>query len=239
MRFEAVLSLAVLGWLPLYGAATVRVVDLRCEYRKNPLGIDDLQPRLSWRLEGLSATARNLKQSAYQVIVATTESGAVAGRGDLWDTGRIAGDQSIQVVYGGKPLTSTLRFYWRVKVWDQDGQASSWSENAVASMGLLHTEEWRAKWIGKEEAGDQQDPASPYWALKQASWIEPASAPADGTDASDVFFRANFDVPAGRTVVDALALSYATKVTGPLVTKKGKLGPLFPVDENPYDLFLN
>jgi len=206
MRFEVLLSLAVFGLLPLYGAATVRVVDLRCEYRKNPLGIDEPQPRLSWRLEGLSATARGLKQSAYQVIVASTESGALAGRGDLWDTGRITGDQSIHIVYAGKPLTSTLRFYWRVKVWDQDGQASSWSENAVASMGLLHAEDWKGKWIGKEEAGDLQDPASPYWALKQASWIEAATAPAAGTDASDVFFRSSFDVPAGRTVVDALVV---------------------------------
>ena len=61
MRFAALLSLAVLGLLPLFGAsATVRVVDLRCEYRKNPLGIDEVQPRLSWRLEGLNPAARRI-----------------------------------------------------------------------------------------------------------------------------------------------------------------------------------
>jgi alpha-L-rhamnosidase len=151
---SALLFIWVLGELPLCGAgATVRVVDLRCEYRHNPLGIDELQPRLGWRLEALTAGAQGLKQSAYQIIVASTESAATAGRGDLWDTGRVAGDRSIQIAYAGKTLTSTARVYWRVRVWDQDGQESGWSAPAMWSMGLLHPEDWKAKWIGKEEPG--------------------------------------------------------------------------------------
>jgi alpha-L-rhamnosidase len=197
------LFLLGVGVLPLFAAsATVRVVDLRCEYRRNPLGIDEVQPRLSWRLEALNAGARGLKQSAWQIIVASTENAAATGRGDLWDTGRVAGDQSIQVAYAGKPLASTARVYWRVKVWDQDGQASAWSDPAMWSMGLLRPDDWKARWIGKVETGDLQDPGSPYWNLKTASWIGPAAA----VDKGDVFFRVSFDVPRDRTLVDAIAV---------------------------------
>src|SRR6478609_3288513 len=107
MRLRALLSFVALGMLPLMAATvSIRVVDLRVEYRKNPLGIDELQPRLSWRLEALKTPARNLKQSAWQVIVASNEKSAAAGQGDLWDSGRIVGDQSIQIAYAGKPLIS-------------------------------------------------------------------------------------------------------------------------------------
>ena len=70
-------------------------------------------------------------------------------------------DQSIQIAYAGKPLTSGARVYWRVKVWDQDGQASAWSAPATWSMGLLQPEDWKAKWIGKEETGDQRRSEQP------------------------------------------------------------------------------
>lgn len=203
MRFLNSALLLGLGVLPLICAgATVRVVELRCEYRHNPLGIDEVQPRLSWQLEALSAGARSLKQSAYHIIVASTENSAAAGHGDLWDTGRVATDQSTQIVYNGKPLTSTSRVYWRVKVWDQAGQESAWSAPAMWSMGLLHPEDWKAKWIGKSETGDRRDPESPYWSLKAASWIAPAAAVEKG----EVFSRASFEVPSDRTLVDAVAV---------------------------------
>jgi len=203
MRFESLSFLAALGLLPLLAVgASVRVADLRCEYRRNPAGIDEVHPRLSWRLEGLSPTARGLKQTAYQIVVASSENAANASRGDLWDTGRTAGEQSIQIPYAGKPLPSTARVYWRVRVWDQDGQPSAWSENATWSVGLLSPGDWKAKWIGKDQQGDWQDPASPYWNLKQASWIEPAAAVEDG----DVFFRLSFDLPADRKLTDGLAI---------------------------------
>src|SRR5271165_6325212 len=113
MRLLSSALLLGLGVFPLFGAdATVRVVDLRCEYRHNPLGIDEVQPRLSWRLEALNSAVRGLQQSAYHIVVASTENLAAAGHGDLWDTGRVSADQSVQIVYAGKPLTSTSRVYW-------------------------------------------------------------------------------------------------------------------------------
>ena len=61
-------------------------VDLRCEYLRDPLGIDAARPRLSWALRG---GARGERQSAYRVVVATTVEKALAGTGDLWDSGEV------------------------------------------------------------------------------------------------------------------------------------------------------
>ncbi len=197
MRFKLLLVLG-LGVFPLLGAgATVRVADPRCEYRRNPLGVDELQPRLSWKLEALQDGAHGLKQSAYQIAVGSAENAA-----DLWDTGRVASDQSIQISYAGKPLTSTQRVYWHVRVWDQNGQPSAWSETAMWSMGLLRPDDWKAKWIGMVETGNRRDPESPYWNLRTAKWIVPANAVGSG----DVFFRTTFTVPDGRKIVGAMAV---------------------------------
>lgn len=194
----AVLGLATFSQV----SAAVRVVDLRCEYRHNPLGIDEVQPRLSWRMDSSQPQERGVAQSAYQVIVASTGGIADSGKGDLWDTGKVASAQSAQVVYGGKSLSSGTRVTWRVRVWDQDGKASGWSEPAIWSMGLLHPEDWKAEWIGKEESAVTRDPASPYWNLKNASWI--VAEPPVGT--GDVFYRVAFEVPSDRKLVDAVVV---------------------------------
>ena len=90
----------------------VRVADLRCEYLADPLGIDVVQPRLSWKLE---AQWRGQRQTAYQVLVAGEEKLLREGKADLWDSGKVASDQSIHVVYAGKPLASRTRCYWKVR----------------------------------------------------------------------------------------------------------------------------
>jgi alpha-L-rhamnosidase len=137
----------------LFGAAAIRPQQLRSEYRANPQGIDVTDPRLSWVLAAADAKARGLRQTAYRVIVAANERALAAGTGDLWDTGKVASDQSAQVVYRGKPLTSGAAAFWKVQVWDQDGNASDWSAPAQWSMGLLHPQDWQAKWIGRDEPG--------------------------------------------------------------------------------------
>ena len=90
----------------LWGQSAVsalRPVSLRCEYLANPLGIDAVKPRLQWVLESKPGE-RGRKQTAYQILVATSEAKLRAGQGDLWDSGRIESNQSAQVPYGGKPL---------------------------------------------------------------------------------------------------------------------------------------
>ncbi|MGE5646570.1 MAG: family 78 glycoside hydrolase catalytic domain [Acidobacteriota bacterium] len=118
---------------------------LRCEYLTDPMGIDTLQPRLSWVL---NHSARGQKQSAYQVVVSTD----AAFSAPVWDTGKLASAQSTQVAYAGKPLASGVTYYWKVRYWDKDGAASPYSATARFDTGLLAQSDWKGKWIG--DAGE-------------------------------------------------------------------------------------
>ncbi len=119
---------------------------LRCEYLDNPLGIDTPQPRLSWVLQ---SRQRAQQQTAYQILAATSEALLQADTGDLWDTGKVASDQTLHVVYAGKALASCQRCYWKVRVWDKDGKASADSRPAYWEMGLLSPQHWLGQWIGR------------------------------------------------------------------------------------------
>src|SRR4051812_26729215 len=101
-------SAAILIFLAsaLYGALSVRPEQLRCEYRVNPQGVDVTDPRLSWILTPANTNLRGLSQSAYRILVASTEAGLLANTGALWDTGKVASSDSIHVAYQGKPLKS-------------------------------------------------------------------------------------------------------------------------------------
>ncbi len=125
-----------------YPEAALRPVGLLCEYAVNPLGIDVLKPRLSWRLE---SSQRAQMQAAYQILVARKNLAVNAG--DLWDSGKIASNHSIQIDYQGKPLESFMRGYWKVRVWDKSGNASLYSDPATWEMGILNERAWQAKWI--------------------------------------------------------------------------------------------
>jgi alpha-L-rhamnosidase len=103
-------------------AARVLVGDMRCENRPEPLGIDATQPRLSWIL---NASERGQRQTAYQVLVASSAASLDASKGDLWDSGKVISDQSTQVRYAGKPLASHAQCFWKVRVWDKDGNVSA------------------------------------------------------------------------------------------------------------------
>ena len=126
-----------------YGAG-IQAQNLRCEYRANPLGIGEAQPRLSWQLQ---AAERGQGQTAYQVLVASSRELLEKNQGDMWDTGKVISDQSIQLVYGGKPLVSGGAVFWKVRVWDRASQVSDWSKPAMWGMGLLNASDWKAKWI--------------------------------------------------------------------------------------------
>jgi len=126
-------------------AAALAAYDLRCEYRVDPLGIDETAPRLSWSLR---SSRRGQRQTACQILVAGTKKDLAHDKGGLWDSGRIEGDSSIGLTYGGRPLVSGELCYWKVRVWDREGRPSSWSDPALWSMGLLRQQDWRGDWIG-------------------------------------------------------------------------------------------
>ena len=151
MKKTVLLSLAASWLLPFSAIHAVEVQKLRCEYLEDPLGIDATKPRLNWVLED---GERGQKQTAYQILVASTPEILAKDQGDLWDSGRISSDQSIQVAYAGKPLESQAACHWKVRVWDKDGEVSDWSAPALWTMGLLKPEDWSAQWIGLDKAPD-------------------------------------------------------------------------------------
>lgn len=109
--------------------AALNLRDLECEHLRNPLGIDVTAPRLSWILHDDEAL-RGLKQTAYHLLVASSPEKLAAGKGGLWDSGRVESDQSVLVPYAGKALASYQDCYWKVRVWGSRGKASAWSEPA-------------------------------------------------------------------------------------------------------------
>jgi alpha-L-rhamnosidase len=133
------------------------VTYLRTEYKVNPIGIDVLKPRFSWQL--VSAD-RGVVQTAYQIRVAE-EPGRLR-RNSIWDTGKVASGESIHREYEGPALESGKRYYWQVRVWDQNDRASEWSEPAFWEMGLLNVADWKASWITPDlEENQEGDRPSP------------------------------------------------------------------------------
>ncbi|MGD8413758.1 MAG: family 78 glycoside hydrolase catalytic domain, partial [Candidatus Latescibacterota bacterium] len=157
--------------------AAVVISGLRTEYRVNPIGIDAMRPRLSWRLVvpdrmgdrlldssltgndqrgGRDESIRNVFQTAYRIQVATDPARFESD--PVWDSGRVESDQSVQLPYGGPRLESRKRYYWRVRIWDGSGQASDWSEPAYWEMGLLDVAEWVGEWISPTWEEDLTEP---------------------------------------------------------------------------------
>ncbi|WP_242204115.1 family 78 glycoside hydrolase catalytic domain [Aestuariivivens insulae] len=117
---------------------------------KNPLGFYDANPTFSWKLP----IAKDVKsQSAYHIVVASSEN-LLPDNADLWDSGKQMTDQSVWVKYGGKPLESRQKVFWQVKYWNQDKDASKWSEINHFELGLLNNNDWKAQWVGLDTAKD-------------------------------------------------------------------------------------
>ncbi|GIK74575.1 MAG: alpha-L-rhamnosidase [Chloroflexota bacterium] len=131
--------------------APISIQHLRTEYLENPLGIDARRLRLEWRIE---ADARGVVQSAYQVQVADALNNLTQGENLLWDTGKVTSDAAF-VRCTGVEMRPRRRYFWRVRVWDEQDRASAWSEPAWWEMGLLDPKEWTAEWI---EVGWDEDP---------------------------------------------------------------------------------
>ena len=122
-----------------------KVVNLRCEYEKNPIGVDFIKPRLSWNIE---AGQKGEYQIAYQVMVASSIENLFQDRGDLWNSGKTISGQSIQIAYNGKLLESQKKYYWKVKIWNNANEESTWSKPSIWETGLLNSGDWKAQWIG-------------------------------------------------------------------------------------------
>jgi len=124
------------------------VSDLRCEYLKSPLAVDESTPRLSW-------AASSSVQTAYQVLVASSEATLAQDKGDLWDSGKVAGQANSQVAYSGRPLIARQDCFWKVRLWTGGERPGPWSRVATWGVGLKD-------WVGSEWIGTGQPGPAPY-----------------------------------------------------------------------------
>ena len=136
----------------------LNITNLKCEYKVNPLGVDIVKPRFSWNLE---SEQRGVSQSAYQLLVASSLKNLNDNMGDVWDSKKVASDQSIQIYFNGSQLQSDQKYFWKVKVWDQDNGVHI-SKSALWTTGLFNASDWTAKWIGLDQAVGDDDPVTSH-----------------------------------------------------------------------------
>jgi alpha-L-rhamnosidase len=173
--------------------------NLRCEYRINPLGIDDPRPRFYWYVND---TNRAAIQTAYHILVASNPKLLKRDIGDVWDSDKIKSSQSAHVTYQGPPLESRKKYFWKVRTWDKQDTPSAWSETASWEMALLSKDDWKAKWIGMDII------AEPSALEKYGKWIGlPESQPVNKA----VYFRKSFVIPENKTARKAILIIYGNK----------------------------
>jgi hypothetical protein len=171
MRYFKIISLAFFLAVSVSVEAHSSAVpeNLRCEFFRNPLGVDVATPALSWTIRATVA-AKNFHQSAYQVLVASSCEKLNVNEGDLWNSGKIKSDKMSQINYGGNTLKSSGKYWWKVKIWDTTGRESVWSEPANWTMGVLATNDWKAQWItaaGAEKYAHQYKSAKSDFNLRR------------------------------------------------------------------------
>lgn len=151
------LSFLVMVLSVALNAQNLVVKDLTCEFKTNPVGIDELHPRLSWKISG---TGNNILQTAYSIRVSSDPR--FTSSKIVWESGRVASDESHLLVYKGADLKSGQRYYWQVRIWDNKGRSTRWSETAYWEMGLLSPSDWKARWIELEDDTNRYSP-SPHF----------------------------------------------------------------------------
>ena len=147
----ALVSVTLASVAGFAGGSSMKVVDLRCEYAVDPVGIQTPAPRLFWKLTD-SRHTRGQRQTAYRVLVATSAALLDSSKPDLWDSGLVAGSETTQIDYSGAALSSSQQVFWKVRTWDKDHRPSEWSARATWTMGVLGVQDWKARWIGAPES---------------------------------------------------------------------------------------
>ena len=175
-------NLLLLAAIALMGLSCSRTdpamkpVSLTCEFFSAPVGIDVPRPRLSWNIQ---TEQRGWLQSAYRLLVASDSLKLAGGEGDIWDSGKTRSAENLYIPFGGKPLASVQRYWWKVKVWDSRGRESAWSDPAAWTTGMMNAGDWKGSWIASDlELSPLQkelkalpdfgmEPESEMWALNE------------------------------------------------------------------------
>ncbi|MGM0531827.1 MAG: family 78 glycoside hydrolase catalytic domain [Bacteroidota bacterium] len=138
--------------------SNVKPVNLKCNYRSNPLGTDIQTPRFSWQVHD---TSKQSMQKAYQVLVSTSREKLEKDTGDIWNSGKVRSGQALHISYEGPDLKPATRYYWKVKVWDNRGRVSPYSNIQWFETGLLKKEDWKANWISTSAWKKEVPPDNP------------------------------------------------------------------------------
>jgi alpha-L-rhamnosidase len=143
----------MMGSMAVSAVANTGVKDLVCEYHTNPLGIDVQHPRLSWKI---FSDEQNVMQTAYEIRVADSPSNLNKKNKQIWSSGKVDSDQSVNVEYQGPENEPMQRVYWQVRIWDNQNKATKWSEPAFWEMGITEPELWTASWITMENEKEKE-----------------------------------------------------------------------------------
>lgn len=144
--FAVLLGMLLAGFTLNLSAATPGAPsDIKTEYLVNPIGLDTSTPRFSWIC---SQSDRGSVQTAYQVIVASSAANINSNIGDLWDSGKVFSNAQNEIVYMGSALVKRTGYFWKVRVWDQNGVSSAYSSSGSFETGMLAQSDWTAQWIG-------------------------------------------------------------------------------------------
>lgn len=160
---------------------------LRCEWRIDPMNIDEPTPQLSWILvSGLNDEV----QTAYQILVASRADLLDRDKGDLWDSGKVDDGETVGIPYQGSKLASNQTCFWKVRIWDKRDVVSAWSRTARWTMGLLIASDWKARWIGLDRPPPERND------LAQSQWIwYPDGDPRRSAPVGAIHFRREFTLP--------------------------------------------
>lgn len=150
IRMKPILIAAVLLFAQVVTTRAQVIVDAAlCDNRVNPTGIHPREFFFSWEL---SSSKHSQRQTAYQLIIASTEPG-LEKQSYVYNSGIVKSEQSIQVLYKGPALQAAQTYYWKVRVWDENNAASAWSSTQRFVTGIFEPADWKqARWIGHEDA---------------------------------------------------------------------------------------
>ncbi|MCZ4222576.1 family 78 glycoside hydrolase catalytic domain [Pedobacter rhodius] len=202
--FIAFLFIIVANAVCLAKPAELKPANLKCELYSNPLGIDVLQPGLSYTITS-DLTSRDIQQTAYQIIVSGSAQDLQKDNGNLWNSGKVNSSQMAFIKYSGSKLKSGRKYFWKVRIWDNKGNVSKWSSAATWTMGILADREWNANWISA--AGAEKFALTPFGYRAETSlsdtetkWVQvdlKKSAPISSVRLTPVFFedRAGYGFP--------------------------------------------
>ncbi|TCS90225.1 alpha-L-rhamnosidase [Anseongella ginsenosidimutans] len=130
---------------PARGKDDLRLTDLKVEYAGNPIGLMVKKPQFSWAFHG---HLPNIRQQAYQVLVADSPEKLAESEGNIWDSGVVQSAQSVGVLFAGQDLKSQATYYWKVRVWEEHSGRVLESDVAFFGTALLNESDWQADWVG-------------------------------------------------------------------------------------------